>query len=168
MAGTAINYTLSLHTYIHTYIHTHTVFTWRNWRSWTSQQPLHGWRNELWIFRIQNINVNQHSTPQRSITQQRPKKVALYHFHYFRTPNVYRQGTFFFHGATAPTHTGPGPPHYRGFPITLRHITLGRTPLAGCSARRKDLFLMTHETQKRQTTMHSTGFESTVPTRERP
>ena len=33
----------------------------------------------------------------------------------------------FFHGATAPS--GPGPPYYRGFTITLRHTTLGRTPL---------------------------------------
>ena len=32
-----------------------------------------------------------------------------------------------FHGATAPS--GPGSPHYRGFMITLRHTTLGRTPL---------------------------------------
>jgi hypothetical protein len=31
------------------------------------------------------------------------------------------------HGATAPSV--PGPPHYRGFTITLRHTTLGRTPL---------------------------------------
>jgi hypothetical protein len=30
-------------------------------------------------------------------------------------------------GTTAPS--GPGPPHYRGFMITLRHITFGRTPL---------------------------------------
>ena len=34
---------------------------------------------------------------------------------------------FFFHGATAPS--GPGRAHYRGFTITLRHITLGRNPL---------------------------------------
>jgi hypothetical protein len=26
--------------------------------------------------------------------------------------------------------SGPGPPYYRGFTITLRHTTLGRTPLA--------------------------------------
>jgi hypothetical protein len=31
------------------------------------------------------------------------------------------------YGTTAPT--GPGPYHYRGFTITLRHTTLGRTPL---------------------------------------
>ena len=34
---------------------------------------------------------------------------------------------FFYHGATVPS--GPGPPHYRRFMITLRHTTLGRTPL---------------------------------------
>jgi hypothetical protein len=31
------------------------------------------------------------------------------------------------HSATA--SSGPGPPHYRGLTITLRHTTLGRTPL---------------------------------------
>ena len=30
----------------------------------------------------------------------------------------------FFHGAAAPS--GPGPPHYRRFMITLRHITHAR------------------------------------------
>ena len=34
---------------------------------------------------------------------------------------------FFPHGAIDPK--GPGPPHCRGFTITLRHTTLGRTPL---------------------------------------
>ena len=34
---------------------------------------------------------------------------------------------FFYHGSTVPI--GPGPPHYRGFKITLRHTAMGRTPL---------------------------------------
>ena len=34
---------------------------------------------------------------------------------------------YIFRGATAPS--GPGYPHYRGFTITLRHTTFGRTPL---------------------------------------
>jgi len=34
---------------------------------------------------------------------------------------------FFYHGATA--SSGPGPPYYRDFTITLRHSTLGRAPL---------------------------------------
>jgi len=35
--------------------------------------------------------------------------------------------SLFLFGATAPS--GPGPPHSRGFTITLRHTTVDRTPL---------------------------------------
>jgi hypothetical protein len=72
----------------------------------------------------------------------------------------------FFHGTTAPC--GPGPPHYRGFIITLRHTTLGRTPLDEWSARRGDLYLTTHNTHKRQTSMPAAGFECAIQTSERP
>ena len=34
---------------------------------------------------------------------------------------------FFSHGATAPSW--PGSPQYRGFTITIRHVTVGWTPL---------------------------------------
>jgi hypothetical protein len=53
-----------------------------------------------------------------------------------------------FHGAIAAS--GPGPPHYRGFTIALRHTTLGRTPLDEWLARRRDLYLATHNTHKRR------------------
>ena len=43
--------------------------------------------------------------------------------------------------------------------------TLGRTPLDECSARLRDLYLTTHNTQKRQTSMLLAGFE---PASERP
>jgi len=46
---------------------------------------------------------------------------------------------FFIHDMTAPN--GPRPPHCRGFTITLRHTTPGRTPLDQWSARRRDLYL---------------------------
>ena len=46
---------------------------------------------------------------------------------------------FSFHGTTAPS--APGPPHYRGCTITLRHITDSRTPLDEWSARRRGLYL---------------------------
>jgi hypothetical protein len=43
---------------------------------------------------------------------------------------------------------------FRGFTISLfKHTTLGRTPLGEWSARRRDLFLTTHNTHKRQTSM---------------
>jgi hypothetical protein len=51
--------------------------------------------------------------------------------------------------------SGPRP-HCRGFEITLRHTTLGRTPLDEWSARRKDLYLTTHNTHKRQD-IHAPG-----------
>jgi hypothetical protein len=43
--------------------------------------------------------------------------------------SIYKVYIFFSNGATAPS--GPGPPHYRGFTITLRHTTLGTNPLNG-------------------------------------
>jgi hypothetical protein len=73
---------------------------------------------------------------------------------------------FLSNGSTTPS--GPGPPHYRGFTITLRHTTLGRTPLDEGSARHTDLYLTTHNTQKRQTSMPPPGFKPTIPASERP
>jgi len=46
---------------------------------------------------------------------------------------------FFCHGATA--RSGPGPHHYKGFTITLKHTTHVRTSLNEWSARRRDLCL---------------------------
>jgi hypothetical protein len=45
---------------------------------------------------------------------------------------------------------GSGPPYYRGFTITLRHTTLGGTPLDELSAQCRDLYLTTHSTHKRE------------------
>jgi len=52
--------------------------------------------------------------------------------------------------------------------ITLRHTTIGRTPLEKWSALRTDLYLTKHNTHKRQTTMTLTGFEPTIPASEQP
>jgi len=43
---------------------------------------------------------------------------------------------------------------YQGFSITLRHTTLGTTPLDEWSARRRDLYVTTHNTHNRQTDRH--------------
>jgi hypothetical protein len=52
------------------------------------------------------------------------------------------------------------------FTITLfRHTTLGRTPLDEWSARRRDLYLTTHN---RQTSMPLVGFKPTIPASEQP
>jgi hypothetical protein len=58
---------------------------------------------------------------------------------------------------------GPYSSPLRGFTISLRHITLGRTPLDERSARCRYLCLTTHNTRKRQTSMLQAGFESRNP-----
>jgi hypothetical protein len=72
----------------------------------------------------------------------------------------------YFHGMTAPS--GPEPPHFRDFTITLRHITLGRAPLDEWSARRTHLYLTTYGTYKKQRYMIPKGFEPVIPAREWP
>ena len=44
----------------------------------------------------------------------------------------------------------------------IRHATVGRTPLDEWSARRRDLYLTTHNTHNRQTYMPPAGFEPSI------
>jgi hypothetical protein len=66
--------------------------------------------------------------------------------------------TFLWHFGTMPGHDLP----LRGFAITLRHTTLGRTHLDKTSFRGRDLYLTTHKAHKRQTYMPPAGFEPTI------
>jgi len=50
---------------------------------------------------------------------------------------------------------------------TQRRTTVGRTPLDEWSARRRDLYLTTHDTHNRQISMLSVGFEPTISAGER-
>jgi len=52
--------------------------------------------------------------------------------------------------------------------ITIRHATEGSSPLEESSARCRDLYLTTHNTYNRQTSMPSAGFEPTIPASVRP
>jgi hypothetical protein len=52
--------------------------------------------------------------------------------------------------------------------ITLRHTTLGRTPLDEVSALRRDFYLITRNTHKRQTAMPPAIFEPAIPASIRP
>ena len=51
---------------------------------------------------------------------------------------------------------------------TQLHTTVGRTPLDEGSARRRDLYLTTHDTHNRQISMPPVGFEPTISAGERP
>ena len=65
------------------------------------------------------------------------------------------------------TLSGSDSPHFRGFTITLRRTTLGRTPLDEWSARRRDLYLTTHITHHTQSSLARAGFEPVIPEGER-
>jgi len=51
---------------------------------------------------------------------------------------------------------------------TQRHTTVCRTPLDERSARRRDLYLTTHDTHNRQISMPPVGFEPTISAGEQP
>ena len=63
-------------------------------------------------------------------------------------------------------NTGHGLLILRFLDHTQRRTTVGRTPL--WSARRRDLYLTTHNTHNRQTSMPPVGFEPTISAGERP
>jgi hypothetical protein len=52
--------------------------------------------------------------------------------------------------------------------VVLRHTALRRTPLDKWSVRRNDLYLTTHNTHNKQTSMPAVGFEPAFPASERP
>ena len=59
--------------------------------------------------------------------------------------------------------------NYWGFlDQTQRSVAVGRTPLDAWSVRRSDLYLTTHNTPNRQTSVSSVGFEPTITAGEQP
>jgi hypothetical protein len=50
---------------------------------------------------------------------------------------------------------------------TQRHVTVGRAPLDEWSTRRRDLYLTTHNTHNRQTSISRVGFEPMTAAGER-
>ena len=78
-------------------------------------------------------------------------------------------GLLLFFSCGAAARRGPRPPLSWDFlDHTQRRITVGRTPLDEWSARRRDLYLTTHNTHNRQTSMAPLGFEPTISAGERP
>ena len=71
---------------------------------------------------------------------------------------------FFYHGSTS--RSGPGHPHFRGFTITFRYTTLGRTSLDQWPAQHKDLCVITHNIRKKQTFMPPAGIRTWNPSKQ--
>ena len=86
--------------------------------------------------------------------------------------NVY----FFSTGATQPTvgvyfaalYRALASSRMRLLDHTQRRATVGRTPLNQRSVRRRDLYLTTHNTHNRQTSIPLVGFEPAIAAGERP
>ena len=78
----------------------------------------------------------------------------------------YRKHTLFFFVVVLHPFTGPELPHFRGFTIAVRHITLGRTPLDDWSAWRLDFYLTKHNTRNRQNPVPLERLEPAIPARE--
>ena len=75
--------------------------------------------------------------------------------------------TLFFVGTTAPQRARAS--SFTGFlDHTQRRTTFGRTPLDEWSARRRDLYLTTHNIHNRQTSNSPVGLEPTISAAERP
>jgi len=79
---------------------------------------------------------------------------------------------FFIFGGIAPLPPHPEWLRASSFTRFLYHTqwraTVGRTALDEWSSRRRDLYLTTHNTQKRQTLIPQAGFEPTISASERP
>jgi hypothetical protein len=56
-----------------------------------------------------------------------------------------------------------GPHHCRDFTIILRHTTLGRTSVDEWSARRRVVYLVTHNAHRRKISMPPAGFKPATP-----
>jgi hypothetical protein len=57
---------------------------------------------------------------------------------------------------------------FKAPPYSLKHLTIGRTPLDYWSAQLKNLCLTTHNTHNRQIFMPSAGIQPTIPPSQRP
>ena len=86
---------------------------------------------------------------------------------YFRWRNITNNFFFFFLWRCGPTQAMTSP-FLRFLDNTQRRTTVGRTPLDEWSVRRRDLYLTTHNTHNRQTSMAPVGFEPTISPSERP
>jgi hypothetical protein len=88
--------------------------------------------------------------------------IRLFRLH----PRIWRH-TFFAFVATAPQCTLTSS-FMRFLDHTQRRTTVSRTPLDEWSVRRTELYLTTHNTHNRQTSMSPVGFETTMSAGERP
>ena len=111
----------------------------------------------IWIQRSLNIYVKLKLEYQHEVIRTIYQRI---------TRKIYTS-LFFFSVALRP-NAGHGLLILEASDHTQRRITVGRTPLDEWTARRRDLYLTTHNTHNRQTSMPPVGFKPTISASERP
>ena len=95
------------------------------------------------------------------------EKIARIHRHICLYIQLHWKEPHFFLWRSGPTRAMASS-FLRFLDHTQRCVTVGRTPLDEWSARRRDLYLTTHNTNNRQISMPPVGFEPTISAGERP
>jgi len=132
-------------------------------RSATGKKKTLSWQ---WWRKI-NLNINKQINIALVVVDQLIT-TSMKRFIFFAVcfSHFYKNLCIFLFGAA--TQRGSWPPHSWGFPDhKQRRTAVGRTPLDEWSARRRDLYLATHNTHNRQTSIPQGGFEPTIPAGER-
>lgn len=106
------------------------------------------------------ISPSQSPLPKQHTTKTRNKHPC---FHRYSNPQFHKSTAdgrlikCYFH-CSLTAQIGSRSPHFWGFYITVKHITLSTIPLDEGSARRRDLYMTAHTRYKKQTSMTTAGY----------
>jgi hypothetical protein len=119
--------------------------------------------NSCWIHKfLWNIYIRQMSDENKNAVVKCTSSVRTYRYILLQEGDI-----FVCFWRNSPQWARPS-----SFTRFLNHIqrrtTVGRTPLDEWSVRRRDLYLITHNTHNRKTSMPLVGFEPTISAGERP
>ena len=128
---------------------------------WTAKLQSKWFTSGFFYIYLNYADINQLQTQRRkhlSFTSRQPLVSCTLHF----------RNSFFLLWRCDPTQVMASSFTRFFLDHTYRRTTVGRTPLDEWSARRRDLYLTTHNKHNRQTSMPPLGFEPTISVGERP
>jgi len=140
------------------------------WREDSVSPALVGWVSKLSVHRSESLVVGElvcKMIPNSSLSFLCCMVLIIVWFVLNVLIHVYYLDAFFLLWRCDPTRVMAST-FLRFLDHTQRRTTVGRTPLDEWSARRRDLYLTTHNTHNRQISMPPVGFEQTISAGERP
>jgi hypothetical protein len=146
----------------HTHTHTHTGRTPLN--EWSARRRDHYLHNTQ---QTQETNIHVFSGIRTRDSRNRSAADLRLWPHKYRDRPIWYDVVLLFSWLCCPTRAMASS-FTRFLDHTQRRATVGRTPLEEWSARRRDLYLTTHNTHNRQTSMPPVGFGPMISTCERP